>query len=348
MRILHISNSVKRSGNGIINVAVDLACLQARAGHDVSLASAGGHYEGLLAREGVKHLSLDQTRNPATLLRAAVTLRRYLRDNRPDVVHAHMMTGIVLTTLLRFGLRMRVVATVHNEFNRSSIAMGLADRVIAVSDEVARSLRRRGIPARKLHVVANGTIGSPRLLPIGSYSPAPIQKPAIVTVAGMSHRKGIGVLIEAFERIARDVPTAHLYIVGEGPERTVFERAADACSARDRIHFEGFQAEPQRYLLASDVFVLASLNDPFPLVISEAREAGCAIVASRVSGIPQALDGGEAGILVAAGDVTELADNLRALLDDPEKLTAWRARSSANTEWLSANRVMRQTLLVYR
>ena len=50
----------------------------------------------------------------------------------------------------------------------------------------------------------------------------------------------------------------------------------------NRIHFEGFQAEPQRYMLATDIFVLASHCESFGLVLTEAREAGCAIIASDV------------------------------------------------------------------
>jgi hypothetical protein len=62
MRILHILNHIQEIGNGIVNVAIDLACLQAKAGHEVSVASAGGEYEELLSRYGAKHFKLDQTR----------------------------------------------------------------------------------------------------------------------------------------------------------------------------------------------------------------------------------------------------------------------------------------------
>jgi glycosyltransferase involved in cell wall biosynthesis len=61
------------------------------------------------------------------------------------------------------------------------------------------------------------------------------------------------------------------------------------------------------------VFVLASLNEPFGLVISEAREAGFPVVASNVGGIPEALDGGEAGILVPPGDPAALVDAVRRI-----------------------------------
>jgi glycosyltransferase involved in cell wall biosynthesis len=226
--------------------------------------------------------------------------------------------------------------------------MGLADRVIAISEAVALSMQQRGIPPRKLSVVANGTLGSRRQRSLSEIEPMPLQHPAIVTVAGMSQRKGIANLIEAFGQIASHLPTAHLYLVGDGPDRATFEQQANQTPWRHRIHFEGFQPEPQRYLLATDVFVLASHREPFGLVLSEAREAGCAIVASEVDGIPQVLEQGRAGLLVPPGDATALANALSHLLTHPQALQTWQHQSQQNLEWLTVERVHRETLAVYQ
>lgn len=51
MNILHIANHVKQSGNGIVNVMIDLACEQAKLGHNVAVASEGGKYVDLFAKE---------------------------------------------------------------------------------------------------------------------------------------------------------------------------------------------------------------------------------------------------------------------------------------------------------
>ncbi len=100
MRVLHILNHVQEIGNGIVNVAVDLVCLQARAGHEVAIASAGGEYEELMARYGVRHFKLDQTRTPINLLKATARYRAIAQEFQPDIVHAHMMTGVVLACAL--------------------------------------------------------------------------------------------------------------------------------------------------------------------------------------------------------------------------------------------------------
>ncbi|PSB24803.1 glycosyltransferase family 4 protein [Stenomitos frigidus] len=346
MRILHLLNHIQEIGNGIVNAAVDLACLQAEAGHKVVVASAGGSYDRLLGRYGVTHVPLDQRRQPLNLLRAAGLYRTLVKTMQPDVVHAHMMTGIVIAWTLRGQSPYRLVSTVHNEFQRSAILMGLADRVLAVSQSVADSMAQRGIPQAKLRVVCNGTLGSPRER-LSELPPVTLQHPSIATLAGMYHRKGIADLITAFERLGAEFPDAHLYLIGNGPDRAEFEAQAHATAVANRIHFEGYQAEPQRYLHATDIFVLASRQEPFGLVLSEARGAGCAIVASNVDGIPEALDGGKAGILVATAKPTALADAIAPLLRDSELLKEWKARSRRNLDWLKVARVHAETVAVY-
>ncbi|HEY9636944.1 MAG TPA: glycosyltransferase family 4 protein [Coleofasciculaceae cyanobacterium] len=347
MRILHILNHVQEIGNGIVNVTVDLACLQAKAGHRVGVASAGGEYEELLACYGARHFKLNQARKPINLLKAASRYRAIVQEFQPDIVHAHMMTGVVLARALRGALGYALVSTVHNEFQRSAVLMGLAEGVIAVSNAVAQSMARRGIPQEKLQVIPNGTLGSPRTRQLKEYLPVALQRPAIATVAGMYRRKGIAELIDAFAKIALDFPQAHLYIVGNGPDRAMFEAQAQSLAGSDRIHFEGFQPEPQRYLVSTDIFILASHREPFGLVLSEAREAGCAIIASDVDGIPEALDGGQAGILVPPADSPTLAATLAQLLSDPNLLHRWKDQAQNNLEWLAAGRVNEQTLALY-
>jgi glycosyltransferase involved in cell wall biosynthesis len=260
-----------------------------------------------------------------------------------------MMTGALLGRAVRLGASYRLVTTVHNEWQRSAIIMGVGDRVIAVSDAVARHMNRRGIPNGKLRVVRNGPLGSPRRSRVAApSSPIRLRHPAIVTVAGLSRRKGISELITAFEAISNRFPDACLYVVGDGPDGQIFKAEATATTCRDRIYFIGFVPDPRPYLSDADIFVLASHKDPFPLVIAEAREAGSAIIASQVDGIPEALEGGRAGILVPPGDAIALSMALAKLLQDPEERAVWQRRSAANLEWLQLSRASDETVAIYR
>jgi glycosyltransferase involved in cell wall biosynthesis len=347
MRLLHLLNHVDRIGNGIVNVAVDLACVQAREGHDVWVASRGGAYEALLKRHGVRHVHIDQARRPLTLVRAVLALRALLRRERIEIVHAHMVTGYVLSRFLRPFAAWRLVASVHNEWQRSSTLMGGADRVITMSENAVGRLVERGMHRERLRPVRNGTVGSPRLDDV-PQDDVVLRQPAIVTVAGLYERKGIGELITAFDTLAPSHPDAHLYIVGEGPERSRFEGQTQASAARDRNHFEGFRPSPRPYLRAAAVFVLASHAEPGGLVLPEARDCGCAIISTAVDGSPELLEGGRAGVLVPPRDAPALSAAIARLLDDGAERNRWRAAARENLDWLRIERQHSETLAVYR
>ena len=323
MRVLHILNDVTDLGNGIVNTAVDLALEQARQGMVVAVASAGGGYKPLLESAGILHLTLDQSRSPMRLFHAFQSFRKQLREFHPDVVHAHMRTGLLLAWICRRFDCFPLVGHVHNVHDRESLMMGLADCVITVSQSVATTMARHGIAGNKIRIVLNRTLDNLRQPPLEEIAPAVLDRPSIVTVCGMSHRKGIREMIAAFEILGQDIPNAHLYLVGNGPQRELFEQQAHRTSVRDRIHFEGFQSEPRAYMLSADVFVLASRRESFGLVLIEARQAGCAIVATDVDGVAEALDWGRAGMLVPSRNVKALVIALREMIGDSRERTEW-------------------------
>ncbi len=101
-------------------------------------------------------------------------------------------------------------------------------------------------------------------------------------------------------------------------------------------------------MLSADIFVLASRRDSFGLVLAEAREAGCAIIASDVDGIPEALDHGAAGILVPPQNPPELARALSLLLHDPDLRRSWAARAHTGLDRFTVSRMSAQCLEIYR
>lgn len=276
--------------------------------------------------------------------KALISLIKVIR--RFDVVHAHMMTSAVLCWPTCILLRKPLITTVHNEFERSAILMGLGTRVIAVSAGVSKSMANRGVPKSRLRTVLNGTVGSVRL----SGPPAAVDdlgSPSILFVAGLHHRKGLPDLLKAFEIVAQAFPSAKLNIVGEGPQEVEYKALAAAMHCAKSIVFHGGKNDPRGYFSASDIFVLPSLAEPGALVLSEACEAGCAIVATNVGGIPDMLDGGRAGILTPVSDPQSMAVAIMGLLGDPAALQRAKSAAQANVARLGLDRVMRETLDVY-
>ncbi len=346
MRIMHLLNHTYRL-NGHVHAAVDLACEQRRLGHDVCIASGGGDFDALLASHHVATRIVDHARRPLTVIRSLARLKRHVNEWRPDVIHAHMMTSAVLAYPVCKLSSIPLVTTVHNEFEKSAILMGLGTRVIAVSESVSRSMQQRGISAKKLHVVLNGTIGTARFANRDAM-PAELAHPNIVFVGGLHPRKGVVDLINAFKIALAAFPAARLYIVGSGPMEDEYRELARQTGCGDAITFVGSVDDPYPYMLAADIFVLPSLADPAPLVISEAREARCAIIGTKVDGIPQLLEFGEAGMLVPPSAPEMLAAALAELLADPAKLRAWQEKSQLRIDNLTIERVALETTAVYR
>ncbi len=345
MRVVHILNHTRRL-NGHVHVAVDLACAQASLGHEVFVASGGGDFDRLFRDKGVSIATIDHARRISTLLFSAIDLWKLLRDFKPAIVHAHMMTSAVLAFPICRITGIPLITTVHNEFERSATLMGLGTRVIAVSDAVNASMQRRGIPSSKIDTVLNGTIGAARY-ERRSETPAQLRSPNILFVGGLHPRKGLPDLLKAFEMVFQARPDIRLYIVGDGPCRQEYVDMANSLKSASSIEFIGPSNDPYPYMLAGDVFVLPSHADPAPLVISEAREARCAIIGTAVDGIPQLLENGDAGILVPAHDPLAIANALLDLLGAPDSIDLWKSRSQIGIEKLHIDRVVRQTFDVY-
>lgn len=338
MRILHLANHC-RLGHGNVHAAVDLACVQAQNGDTVAYAGEGGELRDLLIGAGVEHIALRQrSRDPREVLGAIIAVHRLIRRHGFDIVHAHMMSGALIGYCASRLTRASLVTTVHNSFDGHSAIMRLGDRVVAVSEAERRALAQKGFPESKLAAIANAPLGGKRLSAFADDPEVEVARPSITTVCGLHERKGVDTLIAAFAVVAARLP-AELHIVGDGPDRAKLERMAAETGFGARIHFHGELRDPQKVLRKSDIFVLASHAEPFGLVNLEARYAGCAIVASDVGGIPEALDNGRAGVLVQPRDAAAFAREIARLLREPERLAEMKRRASLGLERFGVDRL---------
>jgi glycosyltransferase involved in cell wall biosynthesis len=218
--------------------------------------------------------------------------------------------------------------------------MGLASRVVTVSHAGEQAMLARGFGKKRVRVVLNGAVGSPRLAE--RFEPAVVPDPAILTICGLHHRNGVADLINAFKFVAFRFPSAQLYLVGEGPSQADYQTLVKSLELFDRVHFLGYRDDPREYLHAADIFVLAAHSDPGPLVIREAKSADCAIAASNEDGIPEMLDHGEAGILVPPRRPDLLARAIERLLVDPAEIQKFSQLARANTNRFTTDRICRE------
>ena len=346
MKILHMTKDLRDAGNGIVNVAVDLACAQSAAGNEVHFFSRGGEFVHLLEDQGVRCHIVAPAIDVVSTLRWWRELRAVTKEQRFDIVHAHVISLCFLGWLLGFRHRFRLVSTVHNEYQRGVALMALADRVVSVSSAVDRKMGARQVSKSKRSVITNGTIGTLRRPRPENLESLTLSDQAIVCVGAVSQRKGSDVLLEAFIELASSGIEAELYFVGNVDWPEIRDRA-DASSYSDRINFIGLCKTPQKFMAEAAVVVLASRADPYPLALCEAREVGAAIVASAVDGIPELLDFGYAGCLVSPGNSRNLAVAIAKVLNDASHSQKLRAGALENLHRFEVARMVREYDDVY-
>jgi glycosyltransferase involved in cell wall biosynthesis len=344
--IVHLLPHFENDGNGIVNVVVDLACAQSAMGHTVScIASRGGSYSDLLRSHAVTTRVLTG-RNSA---RSLGQLYLLLKSLRPEIVHAHTVPTALMARALQAMTDFRLITSVHNGPRLKNVLLGSSDKIICVSDAIAKEMKRFQFADSKIRVVRNGPLGSPRRPNISPASEnCRISRPAIVTLGSLHRYKGAQDVISAFSIARKSIPNLSLYILGEGPMKSRLQEQAAGVEGSDDIHIEGFIADPRPFLSQADVFILPSHREAFGIALAEAREAGCAIIGTNVGGIPEVLEGGRSGVLVPANSPKAIARIVIELLSDPIQLESLKRRAATNVHWLRVERMSQETIAVYQ
>ncbi len=132
--------------------------------------------------------------------------------------------------------------------------------------------------------------------------------------------KGQGVLLEAVAVMREDGIEAELTLVGEGPSRAELEARAAALGLAEAVSFTGAvgQDEIRRHYAAADVFCLPSFAEGVPVVLMEAMAMRVPVISTRIMGIPELIDDGSDGLLIAPGRSDELVAALTRMARDPE------------------------------
>lgn len=153
-------------------------------------------------------------------------------------------------------------------------------------------------------------------------------KKIIVSVGRLVHRKGQDKLIEAFPTIVREIPNAHLLIVGEGPYRADLEKLVERLSLKENVTFVGriFYDDLPSYLSASDVFVMPSRSRFFGLEVEglgivylEASACAIPVVAGISGGAPDAVQEGITGLCVDGTNAAQIAEAVIHICSDSKR-----------------------------
>lgn len=183
-----------------------------------------------------------------------------------------------------------------------------AELVFTRSSNITRSLvEQYGCPAGKVACVYVGVNVS---IPKSEKLPKNYKNKEILFVGVDWERKGGPELVEAFRKVLLIHPDAKLTIIGSMPTVNIAN-----CRILGKLPLE----ELQPYYQFASIFCLPTKLEPFGVVFVEAMANRLPIVATNVGAIPDFVIHGKNGILVSPGDVTELAQALVELLDDPQR-----------------------------
>lgn len=130
----------------------------------------------------------------------------------------------------------------------------------------------------------------------------------LVFVGRLAPVKGVRVLLDALGQARATGADLRLTVIGDGPDRAALE--AMAAPLGQAVRFTGYQSQDEvaAHLAQGDIFVLASFAEGVPVVLMEAMASGLPVIAPRIAGIPELVDDGESGLIVAPGDAAALAE----------------------------------------
>lgn len=335
MRILFLTSHLELGGIPIYTV--HLAQALAQRGHEPIVASSGGALVAELAAAGIPHLPLNlRTKSELHPMVALAVLRLagLIRRHRPEILHAQTRVAHLVAGLAGRLTGVPVITTAHG-FYRWHWGRYLfpfwGQRVIAVSPMTDRKLRiAYRLPPRKVTVIPNGIAWKPPDVARLNRESAWFRQvwgirnggPVIGTVARLVEAKGIGVLLEAFHRLRRQVPAAQLVVVGDGPQRSELVRLAYRLGEQDHVVFAGFMLQTATPLSVMDLYVQPSFREAFGLAVVEAMAMAKPVVASAVGGLRVVVRHGETGLLVPPRNPEALAAALAQLLRDPVRCQA--------------------------
>ncbi|MFB2938669.1 glycosyltransferase [Aerosakkonemataceae cyanobacterium BLCC-F154] len=333
-------------GGGAERVMINLAhgFAECKLNVDLVLVKPEGPYLSQISPQ-INLVHLKSSR----LILSLPSLVRYLEENQPKVLLSALedTNFVALWARKLANVSTKVVVTVHNHLsqeaeNATSFKRRmtptlvkwfypLADRVIAVSEGVAKNLIELGVPSEKTTWIYNPIVSKEMLEklqePVSHPWLLPNQPPVILGVGRLTKQKDFATLIRAFAQVKQEYP-AKLIILGEGNEQKNLTNLVLELNLTEDVVFPGFVANPYSYMAHASVLVLSSAWEGFGNVLVEAMAAGTPVVSTDCeSGPAEILAQGKYGKLVPVGNVESMAQAILTTLKNPPNSNILKQRS---------------------
>ncbi len=295
--------------------------------------------------------------------RSLLQIRRFIRENQIDIIHAHNWGPLTYTgfaTLLQRE-RPRIVYTEHNQINRATpwqtakfdLYIQNADKVVVVSRDLKRFFEEKLHLQSDVEVIYNGISGERyKLEEDPEFRRAlPVEADDFIcgTAVVLSEQKGLSYLIETAKIVCAQEPKIKFLLAGDGPLRAQLEAQAVDAGLGDSFTFLGYRSDIPLLVSCFDIYVLSSLWEGLPLCLIEALAIGKPVVATRVGGNPELVEEGVNGFIVPPRDPQALADRILTIYQDEGLRTSMRQTNVIKfKEQFSLETMIRQYSDLYR
>lgn len=301
-------------------------------GHNVLVVTGtAGWLTNELATIGVDYVILpDLIReiNPAKDIKTITSICHILEDKQPDIIHCHSSKAGIVGRIAGAIKNIPAVFTAHGWAFTSGVSpakriiyaaiehimLGITKRVICVS-EFDRKLAKRWFlhNYNRVITVHNGIADK-------KFSNSTVREYSLplklVSVARFSHQKNNMELIRAVEQINKLYSgSLQLNMVGDGPLLSEAQTYVESYKLEDDVHFLGSRTDVDDILNQNDIFCLISNYEGLPISIIEAMRAEMPIIASDVGGVNELVQDGVNGLLIPRGNIFELVDKLKYILE---------------------------------
>jgi glycosyltransferase involved in cell wall biosynthesis len=290
---------------------------------------SGGPLEDLLRKAGVEYLVLGRSRTYE--IHKFSLLARTIRQKNVQVLHSHKMGSNLWGSVMgRLNKVPAVITHVHGQRHSASeraagkLITSLSDRVIVVSEfEKTAFVGGKADIAAKVVTVYNGIDLSRTPRPDTTLVRQGLGLPAnrrrfVGVVAGLRPEKDIHSFLRAAKAVSNTFDDVHFLIVGDGGEMNRLKDYAATLGISERCLFTGFRSDAFDLTSILDVGVLSSTREGLPLALLEYLALSKPVVATRVGGIPEAVEDGVNGFLVRAGDHEDMGRRIILLLQNRE------------------------------
>ncbi|MCC6457170.1 MAG: glycosyltransferase [Caldilineaceae bacterium] len=269
------------------------------------------------------------------------------RQHRFDLIHADMPLAGILARLAGRQHGIPVIYTEHNLIERyhpltrrmHEATFGWQECVLTVSDEVQSSIRRaggdrkttvrtllNGVPVDQVRGEAVG------LADLRAELAIPAEHRIVGSVAVFRSQKRLADWLAVAAQVAQQEVNVTFLLVGDGPEMPVVQKRVRELGLSERIRLPGFRADGRRCIGLMDIYLMTSQFEGLPIALLEAMTLGKPIVSTAVGGIPEVITGGQEGWLAPVGAITQLAQQLKTLLDNAAQRQAMGERGAAKVE----------------